>query len=365
MQKIIFYIDSMRTGGAQRVMNNLVCHFAQVGYNVVLINDFIDKDKKFTTFDVPSQVKRRYLREDNKGNAILKNIQRIIRLRRIIKEEKADIVLSFLAKPNIRMLTSTVFLSVKKVVSVRNDPNHEYGSGKVKKVFANMLFSLADGVVFQTYDASKYFISSIRNKSTIIYNPVAEKFFDTTWENGNKIITCGRLEEQKNHILLLSAFKKVVEEYPEVNLVIYGEGPLRKELIQYIYDNGLQNRVRLPGNVTDIEKRLKEAMLFVLSSNYEGMPNALMEALSVGVPSISTDCPCGGPRELIKNKVNGILVPCNDASGLAKSIISLIKDRDERIRISKHAKKMAEEYCPEKIYSQWNDYLTKIINNLN
>lgn len=355
MKKIILYIDTLYRGGAQRVMLNLASYFSS-SYDVVLINDFIPDDTK-DSYQVSDQVKRLYLRENLDGNPIKKNIDRILTLRKIVKEEKPDVVLSFLGSPNKRMLIATMGLNCKKVVSVRNDPEREYGKGKLSRFIAKRLFAKADGVVFQTQDAANYFQDSVRKKSRIIYNPVSNIFYKIERvKEPHHVITVGRFEPQKNHKLLLTAWNQIQNLYPDEKLIIYGDGPLRAEYEAYIREFQIQDRVELPGVVTDVPARLASAKAFVLSSDFEGMPNALMEAMAVGVPSISTDCPCGGPKMLMRDQKDGFLVPCNELAPLANAICMLLNDkRREGYGVS--AKKRAEIFKEERIYKQWEEFV--------
>lgn len=359
MKKILFYIDTMYKGGAQRVMNNLLNHYAHNGYSVALINDFI-QDKSIPQYPVDKNVKRLYLANDNSGNKFIKNVKRLLRLRRIVKDEKPDIILSFLGRPNIRMLLSTIGLKVKKYVSVRNDPNKEYGSSKLKKIITGRLFQLADGFIFQTEEAKEYFPISVQKKSKIILNPVDKKFFFAVRDNSkcNNIISAGRLEKQKNHKLLIDAFSIISNEISD-DLIIYGDGPLRNELIDHIARKHLDDRIFLPGIVNDIEQKYLNAKIFVLSSDYEGLPNTLLEALAAGVPSISTDCPCGGPKTVIQNDVNGFLVPCNAPYVLAEKMKILLDDTKKRESFSTEAKKNAEAFNPDVILRAWDTFILK------
>ena len=358
MRKILFYIDSLRAGGAQRVMSNLVRYFAETGYDVILVNDYIDSEPDLIRYDVPTSVKRLALRHELAGNKYIKNVERILNLRRIAKAEKPDVMLSFLGKPNKRLLLATVGLQSKKIVSVRNDPLKEYGKSIFNKIIANTLFSFADGVVFQTEDAMKYFNKSIREKSTIILNPVSQSFFDTEWIGQSKtIITCGRLEKQKNHRLLINAFAQIAEQYSDYDLIIYGEGPLRAELEDLCSELGLQNRVYLPGNTDKIPMLIQQSSVFVLSSDFEGMPNALMEALAEGAPCISTDCPCGGPKVLIQDGINGLLTDCGNDSMLAEKIRFLLGNTEQAKKLGDAARELSNEFLPEIIYRKWEDYL--------
>ncbi len=359
MKKIMFYIDSLRRGGAQRVMANLADYFATAGYDVVLVNDFVQKGTDH--YNVSDNVERIYLRDDNSGNVIIKNISRVLRLRRIIKDKKPDLILSFLGRPNKRMLIASLGIKVKKVVSVRNDPNREYGFGGLKKAYAKQLFKLADGCVFQTDEAAGYFPLKVQKRSIVIFNPVGQKIYasDRSLATQN-IVTVGRMEKQKNHRMLIEAFSMISDAYPEENLIIYGDGPLRNDLISYIDELGLSDRIKLPGNISDVDTALSKAKVFVLSSDYEGMPNALMEAMAMGVPCISTDCPCGGPKMLIESEQQGILTPCKDATALSDKLRYILDNEQLRQVMSAAAKKRAEQFRPEVIYQQWENYLNTV-----
>ena len=362
MEKIICYIDMLRRGGAQRVMSNLVTHFVEENKEVILVNDFI-RDESLPHYDVPDTVKRLYLRKKRKGLPILKNLIRVVRLRKIIKKEKPDVVLSFLGGPNITTLLASLGLKAKVAVSVRNDPRKEYGEGKINKWFVRLLFRRADGCIFQTEDAAKYFDCNIVKKSAIIYNPVAEQFFKTKWcETPKDIVTFGRFEQQKNHKLLIAAYSMLPDHLKKDRLIIYGEGPLKSEINQFIEQGGLKEKVLTPGNVSDVDKKLSHAKLFVLSSNYEGLPNALMEAMAVGVPCISTDCPCGGPRSLIENSLQGILVPCENATALKEAMVKLLTNPELMKSISCYERERSQVFKPNMIYKQWDEYLNKVIS---
>ena len=357
MKKIVLYIDNMNRGGAQRVMGNLAEHFLTKGINVILINDY-PPDGKNLNYEVSEQIQRVYLRDSYTKNFISNNYVRIRKLRSLIKREKPYVVLSFLGGSNIRMLVSTMGINVKKFVSVRNDPNKEYGQNRFKRGFVRKLFEQASGCIFQTEDAAKYFTEAVRNKSTIIYNPVAEKFFKAKLEDSRQdVITVGRLNQQKNHFLLINAFAKIADEFPEEHLIIYGEGPLREQLETYVKEKGLENQVSMPGNVSDVERVLCKAKVFVLCSDYEGMPNALMEAMTVGLPCISTDCPCGGPRMLIQNEKQGILIPCRDEDKLEDALRTVLGDERLQSVLGENAKKRASDFMSDKILEQWDGFL--------
>lgn len=356
-RKIVLYIDMMERGGAQRVVANLVQYFSEQRISTVLVNDFKLEDSK-PQYTVNPAVKRYYLRDCLNGNVLLKNIERIVHLRRIIKEEKPDVVLSFLGRPNERMLLATIGLRTKKIVSVRNDPNHEYSSRGFFKWFARNLFRLADGCVFQTEDAACYFPESVQKKATIILNPVDLKFFNITRsKHPQNIVTVGRLEAQKNQELLIKAFAEISKDFPDEKLIIYGEGSLKSELEKLCQKLQIENKVKVPGNISDVEIALSNAKIFVLPSNYEGLPNALMEAMAVGIPCISTDCPCGGPKILAKKNNALQLIPVNDKNSLVAVLRTFLQESEVREFFAENAKDRAESFRPEQILIQWKQYM--------
>lgn len=347
----------MERGGAQRVVANLVQYFSEQRISTVLVNDFKLEDSK-PQYTVNPAVKRYYLRDCLNGNVLLKNIERIVHLRRIIKEEKPDVVLSFLGRPNERMLLATIGLRTKKIVSVRNDPNHEYSSRGFFKWFARNLFRLADGCVFQTEDAACYFPESVQKKATIILNPVDLKFFNITRsKHPQNIVTVGRLEAQKNQELLIKAFAEISKDFPDEKLIIYGEGSLKSELEKLCQKLQIENKVKVPGNISDVEIALSNAKIFVLPSNYEGLPNALMEAMAVGIPCISTDCPCGGPKILAKKNNALQLIPVNDKNSLVAVLRTFLQESEVREFFAENAKDRAESFRPKQILIQWKQYL--------
>ncbi len=359
MKKVVFYIDMLGRGGAQRVMSNLVTYFSERGYETVLVNDYI-RDESLPHYDVPETVERRYLRKKRQGNVIVKNVGRIIELRKILKRENPDVTLSFLGEPNVRLLIASLGLKTKKVVSVRNDPNKEYGKSKFRKFVANLLFLFADAVVFQTEDASKYFCPVVRKKSRVIFNPVSSAMYADGDGDRRDIITLGRLQPQKNHKMLIDAFAQISDEFPDEHLCIYGDGPDYQKTADYIAEKGMQEKIFLQGNIADVKSALCNAKLFVLSSDYEGLPNALMEAMATGTPSISTDCPCGGPKTLMQNGVHGILVPVKDTESLKNAMEKLLADNALRETLGKNARERAEIFRDEMIYKQWEEYFLEL-----
>lgn len=354
MGKILFYINAINGGGAERVMVNLAKYFSENEYETVLVTSFQD------TWEYPLGAKVRRLTLENeelKQSRIKRNLSRIKKLRLICKQEKPDVLVSFMEEPNFRAILATRGLPVKTLVSVRNDPNKEY-AGKLGWFVGKVLLPMADGCVFQTGDAQKWFPKRLQKKSEIIYNAVKEEFYSVERKPiRGEIVTCGRLTEQKNHKLLINAFAKVQKAYPFAVLKIYGEGTLREELQDQIDALNLNEKVFLMGATNNVAKALESADLFILSSDYEGMPNALMEAMAAGVPCISTDCPCGGPRELFAEELSDKLVQCGNVEELAEKICKALEAAENGMK----EKKRAKAFRPVRVNAMWEEYIMKIV----
>jgi glycosyltransferase involved in cell wall biosynthesis len=171
------------------------------------------------------------------------------------------------------------------------------------------------------------------------------------------VVGVGRLEEQKNFFLLIRAFKQLIHSYPDYKLVIYGEGNLRSELEGYASKKLPNDSFHFPGNNADLLNSIKDAEMFVLSSNYEGFPNVLIEAMAIGMPVISTDCPSGGPTELIRNGENGYLVPVNDDLAMFNSMLKIVQNSEYSTQMGKNATLVKEKYEAQAISELWLQYL--------
>ena len=346
----------MQLGGAQRVVNNLMNYYCSLNYKVYLIND-IAPDPKKEEYNLNNRVNRLFLDDKMISNSLRKNTYRIRRLRRVLKSISPDAIVSFLGPPNCRMLLATSGLHLRKIVSVRNDPYKEYGNA-LKRLISRILFRFADGCVFQTEEASNYFPKRVREKSKIILNPVNEVFFNTRWdEEWKEIAVVGRLQPQKNPLLAVKAFSLVAAKYPDFKMVFYGDDELKTEIVKKSIEYGIEKQVVINGKTQHVEEKLSKSTLYLLSSDYEGLPNALMEAMTVGIPVISTDCPCGGPRMLIQNSDQGILVPCNNYEALGQAIDIVLGDVELRKRMSENERRRSQAFRYDSIMRQWYDYI--------
>lgn len=352
--KIMFCIDSLNKGGAERVITNMANEFC--GNNEVTI---VTTTSTRSEYFVDERVKLYSL--DNEVIKSFKNVRRVIALKKIIDEVLPDVIVTFMAPQSFRVLSIKSFVRAKVIVSVRNDPNREY-AGVKNKIAMKLLYNNADGFVFQTQQAKEFFNKKIQKKSTIIPNPINEKFIVDRYEGerNKEIVAVGRLEEQKNYFLLLDTYKELLKYTDEYKLLIYGEGKKRLEIERYISENNLSTKVIMKGNVDNLEQAIYKSSIYILSSIYEGMPNALMEAMALGLPCIATNCPCGGPEFLIQHGKDGMLVENNNKEEMLSTILKFINNPQFMEQCGINANKKMKKFTTKTINDKWLSYIKSV-----
>lgn len=349
--RIMLVIGALSFGGAERVMANLA-NFLAEKHDVLLCTMF----ERETPYQIKENVKiKQGLAEDGK-------IASFRKIRETAKKFKPDVVLSFLTQINIITILSLSGTKIPAVVSERNDPYFEPAQ-RYRKLLRSMVFPFASGYVFQTPDAKSYFSQRIQKKGTVIPNPVFvnEKINPVDVNRSKKeFVAVGRLTVQKNYPLMIKAFSEVAKVHPEFILKIYGEGELREELSDAIIKVKAEKNIFLMGASQTIHEDIVQSYGFIMSSDHEGMPNALLEAMALGLCCISTDCPCGGPREIIDDGENGVLVPVGDVKKMENAIIRVIENGRLANRISQNARKVKTEYNLMSIGEKWEKYLLQI-----
>ena len=356
--KIAFHLNTLTHGGAERVVTNLANRFAAEGYQVFVATEWTDEDE----FVLDERVHRIHvgLREgDEKRNRPSRYLEEFM------EEYRPDVVVAFARLALFRALMAKKKTGIPVVVCVRIDPRSEYRG--VRNFFQiKKYMKTADGAVFQTKDAEDYFRKDLTCSSTIILNPITPKYLGLppVKERNKTIVNAARLVAFKNQVLLVRAFSIVHEKHPDYDLKIYGPDSgdgTREKILQTIAECHLEGVVHLMGNSDALEKELPQAALFAYSSDYEGLPNSLLEAMAMGLPCVSTDCPCGGPRTLIQNGENGLLVPVGDVKALAKGMLALIENPERAAELGRKAAKIAEIASTDRVFEAWQDYLLRVM----
>ncbi len=360
--KIGFLINDLNAGGAERATVSLANYFVNHGTQTKIIT-FKDVE---SFYPLDKNVEHHTLKFDEIEHSVsIKRLigafKRMFRIRSYIKSLELDCLIGMSFSMTWYTVFATLFTSTKAIGTERNNP-YRYKASKLNTVLRKVFYKICNGYIFQTKKSACFFTDKLRKTDIIIPNAIFnESIYKLTLPVEREKIICavGRLTEQKRFDLLIEAFSSIAEKIPEYNMIIFGEGELRNELEKQISDAGLKGRIFLPGTNPDAVKVVNRSSVFVLSSDLEGMPNALMEALAMGVPSVSTRCDMG-PEELIDNNISGILTEVGNSKELADAILRIIENPDFAENLSENARKLLETHSIDVISNRWLDYIRSI-----
>lgn len=363
MSKLIVNTGTLSAGGAERVLSILSTPFAD-SFDEVHYVMWLDTKYPEIFYEIDPRVKIVRVSEESGSAKVFNHVRWF---RKYVRQENPDLVLSFMKKIGLASSISLLFSGVKQVISERNDPRAN--KSKNLRRLINLTYLLPDvkGIVMQTQANKDYFESdTIRNKTVVIYNPIlmSESYVgkSVSEKKRENIVSVGRLTKQKRFDVLIRAFSKFHKVHSSYKLYIFGEGEKRKELEKLVDDLSLKNCVFLAGRSNNVLDLISNAKMFCMSSAFEGMSNALIEAMCVGLPCISTRV--SGATDLIKDGDNGFLVDIGDEEAIADKMIELSNDSELCSRMGEAASKTYQKLCAEVISKQWIDYLYKIVREL-
>ena len=355
MKKILFVNSTLTSGGSEKVMVMLANELSKTN-EVYMI---LVKESKNETYKLNDSIKCNKFTYKHK-NKILKLLERIKKIRQNIKKNNYDCIISFMYDINRSVLLSTLGLKVPVIISERNNPAARKNNF-ILKIIDNILYKKSKKIVLQTNQVKKFFSTKLKSKIVVIPNPISNQIENAyKGKRKNKIVAVGRLVEQKNFEMLIEAFSEISKQYNKYNLIIYGEGYLRKKLENLIEQLNIADKVMLPGYVENVNSLMNDAKMYISSSNYEGISNSMLEALSMGIPTICTDCPVGGAAMVIKDHENGILIPVGDLNGLILAMKELIADKELAEKLSANSVLIKKQLNISNIAKKWE----KIINNI-
>ena len=346
-KEIIFICQYLAKGGAERVLSLLINSFAERGYSVkvvLLYENSID----YSLLDNIELINLRW----GKKTSVVKKLGDIKYLRDIVK---GNIVISFLFSAIRIAVLTCIFNKTKLILSERNDPNND-PIGKWRQCFRTFLYFFADIIVFQTEEQRMYFPEIIQSKGVIIENPIMRnipKVEGDIIERDRIIVSVCRYEMQKNIKMAIDAFELFKETHPDFKYHIYGKGDLEEDILEYIREKKLQNSILLKGYDLNVHEKIRNAAMYISSSDYEGISNSMLEAMAMGLPVICTDCPIGGARHVIKNEINGLLVDVGNFTMLAECMSRVVDNPVFSNRMSQHALEIGDFFSEEKIIDKW------------
>lgn len=338
--KIVFVVPDMAGGGSERVISLLANEFVGRGIETAILS-FAGEQQAYPLDERVETVSAGAA----SGGSMKVRLKRLAFMRKYFKKNSGCYIFSFSTYGTGFVVLSTLFMKRKMLVSERIDPR-----SCDHKAYRDFFYRFAYRLVCQTQEAVTCFPKRIQKKACVIGNPL-----DTAvpppylGKRRKRIATIGRLEDQKNHRLLIEAFAIFAKEYPDYFLDIYGKGILEAELRKLAEEKGLEEKVIFHGFCSNARELVRDSSMFVLSSDYEGISNSMLEAMAMGMPVISTDCPIGGSRTHIIDGENGLLVPMKDAAALANAMKRVAGDEKLSEKLSKNAIKIRQECTIEKI----------------
>jgi GalNAc-alpha-(1->4)-GalNAc-alpha-(1->3)-diNAcBac-PP-undecaprenol alpha-1,4-N-acetyl-D-galactosaminyltransferase len=355
-------IGSLEAGGAERIMAILTEAWAARGWEIVLLLTLADPAED-PFFEVDPRVKLRHLDlyRPSRGlrDAVGGNLRRLQVMRRAIRASRPDVVLAFMVETNVLTILATLGLRVPVVVE-----EHIHSSWpplpRQWRLLRLVTYPMASSVVALTPSALATLGLARGRRGRVIPTPVMPAPTGSADPADPPVIVAmGRLVPQKGFDMLLDAFVKVAGRHDRWNLEIWGEGPDREALERRRDALGLAGRVTFPGRTQAPYDVLRRGSFFVMSSRREGFPTVLGEAMACGVPAVSFDCP-SGPRELIRDGVDGLLIPPNDVDGLADGIERLISDQNLMHDLSSRAPEVVHRYALSTVLERWDALFAEV-----
>lgn len=354
----------MLLGGTERVVATLSKAWVERGFQVTIMPTFSGGGKCF--YDLDERVRIIYLASLIKDTASVKKIKRFIALRRFIKIQAPDVIISFLPNVNVAAILTTAFLNIPLVICERSNPFIRKSSF-VWKLACAFTYPFASTLMVQTQEVAKNYKNkrNLINELFVIANPLPNEFLATQLtekktDRGKIILAVGRYAPEKQFDRLLKAIAHLNHEHADWILRIVGEGPERSHLEELISQLGLQNRVELPGVSKNVLLEMQKADIFCLTSKYEGFPNSLLEAMAVGLPCISFDCP-SGPKEMTDHGKAALLIEPDNFEALVSNLDRLLKDKEERKKYAALAYDFSHKnYSLNTILTQWDNLFAKL-----
>jgi glycosyltransferase involved in cell wall biosynthesis len=358
-KKIFFITYSMCGGGAERVMSTIANYLVKQEYDITFLLTHSDE----CVYELDPAIKI-ILRDNVQPKD---GINQIKFIRHYYKKEPKALFISFLHSQNLYSLIANIGLNVRLLISERNNPDVKFSlkdkssitTKGIKELTAKRCCSKA---VFQTQGAMECYPKATQKKGAVIPNPLKTDLLDVyTGERQKNIVALGRLTSQKNYKLLIDAFFEFSKTHPDYVLQIYGKGELENTINKYTSFLNISGKVELCGFCTDVHERIIDAGMFVMSSNYEGLSNALLEAMAMGLPVISTDHPPGGARAYINSYENGILTPIKDVEEMAKAMSYMADNPDKAKEMGLKASLIRDELSTNSICEKWKSVFDEIL----
>ena len=360
-KKIGFVIGKLSSGGAERVIstlsNNLIEKFDITIITFYKSQPFYNLDQRISVVHCEEFPKKSL----STIQSIRLNYILLKKISKILKTAHIDIAVGFITSANILTVLASKLNKIPSIICERNNPLME-DVPKFWVILRRLVYPRADTIVLQTQGIKKIYKGKIRsNKIVVLPNPISAELSQLRGSNIKReklILSVGRLDKNKDHEILIKAFSSIHPK--DWRVIIIGDGNKKKQLTKLIEDLNLSNKIKIISKVKDIHEYYNKSSIFAFTSKTEGFPNALLEAMHFGLPSISSNCDFG-PSDLIENGINGFLIPVSDQEELINKLTLLIEDKNLRNKFSENAKETTKKYTSENVIIFWESMINRIL----
>ena len=363
---ISFIINNLSFGGAEKMATFVTNNLAKRGHEVSIfvLNAISDSHQS-----IDENIRVYHYNRAQKSNSYLQYYEWIRFFVPIAKKERTEVLISFLGTPNLVCTLISKILYIPSIISERGDPYTAFSDGRIVTRLLLWIYNCSSGAVFQTIEASHFYGKKLQKRSKVIPNPI---FISGSIQNlkykalPKTIVYLGRLDNhQKRLDVLLDSFKEFYESHCDYRLIIYGRGAALSYIENYIKEHSLSDCIELKGvSKSSMEDIAKEG-IYVITSDFEGISNSLLEAMAIGMPVVTTDHSPGGGRFLVQDHVNGLLVPVRDSHAIAKALSEFADNAELCERCGNEAKKVIQRFEPKKIIDMWESYICEVANRKN
>ena len=362
--KILFITNSLGFAGAEKMLVFVANELAKRGHACYIANlnnapDYVNArrqvvDDKVVVYDL--------IKDEINGN---KNHYTIKWLVNIVKNHQVNIVIGFTNFPNMYAKIVGLLTHIPSIMSERGDPSRTNGINSFKDFIALTLINRCSGGVFQTEGAKKYYGRKLQKRGVVIPNPVyidEKECGVCNTEKEKTIVSVGRLDNtQKRYDIMLQAFELFHHKHPEYILKLYGKGEDEELIKKWVHKMELDDAVKFMGLTASPMREIASDDIFLITSDYEGISNSLLEAMAIGMPCVSTDHSPGGARLLIRDHDNGLLAPIQDVNRIASCLCEYVENPALKYQCSVEARNVLKRFSPSCIINKWENYLYSMI----